>query len=154
MKKLLFAMLCCLMGIVAYGQEVDFTTYKQLIKRGKGIIVCQKDEYRMIIGSLKKPIMSMLIGTSPVTAVGCLDNIIRKGKDELLINRIETVGLGGIRFFLTASGPSENRLFSFSGLNDPVKFKLCEQDIIVMKAAILESGNRLFSSYRLAPLQS
>lgn len=115
------------MGIAAYGQEVDFSTYNQLIKRGKVTIVCQKDEYRMIVGSLKKPKISMLIGTSPETAVGSLDNLLRKGKDETVVTRGETIGFGGVRFSLTVSGPVENRQFSLTGLMTPSSLSLANK---------------------------
>lgn len=141
MKKLILAILCCLIGMASYGQRVDFSTYDHVIKRGKVSIVCHNDEYRMIIGSLKNPKICLLIGMSSESAAESLNRILKKGTDEELLHRAIPVGLGGIRFSMRISGPVTNRTFSMRGLDDPVRFTLSSQDIIAIKQAILDFGH-------------
>ena len=140
MKKLILAILCCLIGMASYGQRVDFSTYDRVIKRGMVSIVCHNDEYRMIIGSLKNPKLSILIGMSPEAAAGCLNSLLRKESNKEFLNRAMPVGLGGVRFAMRMSGPSSNRTFSLRGLDDPIRFTLSSQDIRVMKQAVLDIG--------------
>ena len=138
MKKLILAILCCLIGMASYGQRVDFSTYDHVIKRGKVSIVCHNDEYRMIIGSLKNPKLSILIGMSPEAAVGCLNSLLKKEGNKEFLHRAMPIGLGGIRFSMRMSGPSSNRIFSLNGLDDPVRFSLNAQDIKAITQAILD----------------
>ncbi len=140
MRKLVLAILCCLIGMASYGQRVDFSTYDHVIKRGKVSIVCHNDEYRMIIGSLKNPKLSILMGMSPEAAAGCLNSLLRKEDNKEFLHKAMPVGLGGIRFAMRMSGPSSNRTFSLSGLDDSVRFKMSAQGIKAMKQAILDFG--------------
>ena len=141
MKKLLIAILLFVTGIAVYGQKVDFSTYERVVSRGKVTIVCQTDEYRLIVGSLKNPPTSLLIGTYPQAAVSSLNSLLRKGENEETLRRPLPTTLGGIRFIVTVSGSSNNRTFSLRGMDNPARFKLNAQDIRTMTQAILDRGN-------------
>ena len=43
-------------------QKKDYTTYNVVAKSGNIHIVAKKDDYRMVIGTLKKPMMLFLLG--------------------------------------------------------------------------------------------
>lgn len=142
MKKLLVAMLLLMASIALYGQRVDFSTYDRVAKRGKVTIVCQKEEYRLIVGSLKNPEISLLIGTFPEAAASSLNSLLKKGDNEDSSHITLYTCLGGIRFTITVSGPSANRSFTLRGMDNPVRFRLSSLDIKAMEQAILEGGAR------------
>ena len=139
MKKLIIVILSCLLSLIAFGQEVDFSTYDRVINRGKVTIVCQNQEYRMIVGSLKKPRMSLLLGDGPELAVGNLNRVIAFAKNQQEVVSAETkvsFVFCGELFTLSFSGPDSNRVASFSGTNTPARFSLSMMDIKEIVEAI------------------
>lgn len=90
MKKLIIVILSFLLSLIAFGQEVDFSTYDKLITRGKVTIVCHNQEYRMIVGPLKKPRMSLLLGDGPELAVGNLNRVIDFVQNQVVAESVET----------------------------------------------------------------
>ena len=139
MKKLIIVVLSCLLCLMAFGQEVDFSTYDKVITRGKVTIVCQNQEYRMIVGSLKKPRMALLLGDAPELAVGSLNRIVDFVKNQPEAESTETkvsFALCGELFVLSFSGPDSNRVASFSGTNTPARFSLSMKELKEMIEAI------------------
>ena len=144
MKKLIIVFLSCIMSLMAFGQEVDFSTYDRVITKGKVTIVCHDQEYRMIVGSLKKPRMSLLLGDAPELAVGNLNRIIDFAKNRPEAESAETkvpFVFCGESFSLSFSGPESNRVASFSGTNTPARFSLSMNDLKEIIQVILASPN-------------
>lgn len=141
MKKLFFALLGCMMGMMTMAQPVDFSTYERVIKRGNVTVVSHNDECRLIVGSLKKPRVALPLGYTQDGAVEQLELLLQLDRKKDTYNRPTLVSLFGIRFSSTISGLKSNRVFYFRGLDDPVRFKLATNDITEMKRAIMESRN-------------
>ena len=139
MKRLIIVFLSCIMSLMAFGQEVDISTYDRVITKGKVTIVCHKQEYRMIVGSLKKPRMSLLLGDAPELAVGNLNRIIEfvnnQSKAESEGTKVSYVFCGEL-FALSISGPESNRVIVFEGMNSPARFSLHVLDVKAMKQEI------------------
>lgn len=139
MKKLIIVILMSLTSLIAFGQEVDFSTYDRVITRGKVTIACHNQEYRMIVGSLKKPRMSLLLGDAPALAVGNLNRIfdfIKTQPDTESGKTVVSSVFCGELFSLSISGPDSNRVVSFNGTNTPARFSLSMADLIEMIQAI------------------
>ncbi len=139
MKKLIIVILMSLTSLIAFGQEVDFSTYDKVISRGKVTIVCHDQEYRMIVGSLKKPRMSLLLGDAPELAVGNLNRIIDFAKNqpeaESTEPKVSFVFCGEL-FTLSFSGSESNRVITFDGTNSPGRFSLHLTDLEEIKKGI------------------
>lgn len=139
MKKQILIILSCLLSLVAFGQEVDFSTYERVVTRGKVTIVCLNHEYRMIVGSLKKPRMSLLLGDAPELAIGNLNRIIvfTKNRPEAEPEKTKvSFTFCGELFVLSFSGPESNRVIVFEGMNSPGRFSLNLLDLEEMKQVI------------------
>lgn len=140
MKKLILIMIACLMCLEALGQRVDFSTYERVFHQGKMSIVCQDQEYRLIVGSLSNPRMSLLLGGSPEVAVGNLNrinSIVRSSYvSEAKTAKVSTVFCGEL-FVLTVSGPEPNRTVSFRGMDSPVRFSMSQEGLDEMRHSIV-----------------
>lgn len=62
MKRFLLVLLVLVTSITAYSQKVDFTTYDVVAKAGDVTIIVKDNDYRMIVGSVKKPKLNMMMG--------------------------------------------------------------------------------------------
>lgn len=139
MKKLIIVILISLTSLIAFGQEVDFSTYDKVITRGKVTIVCHDQEYRMIVGSLKNPRMSLLLGDGPELAIGNLNRIIDFSKNRPETESEKTkvsYAFCGELFALSFSGPKSNRVIAFDGMNTRGRFSLHLMDLEEMKQEI------------------
>ncbi len=142
MNKLVLLVLAVLMVCgSAYGQEVDFSLYELVAQRGKISVVTQDGEYRMIVGSLKRPKAALLLGMMPEMAAAQLDHIVAMGTSESYIRQRRSVLFCGETFFFRVSGNGENRCYSFKGLNNAARFSIDEDDIRTLKSAIIEMVN-------------
>ena len=50
-------------------QKVDFTTYDVVAKAGDVSVIVKDNDYRMVVGSVKKPKLNMLMGYSKEQAL-------------------------------------------------------------------------------------
>lgn len=57
-------------------QKVDFTTYDVVAKAGDVSVIVKDNDYRMIIGSVKKPKLNMLMGYSKDQAINRINGIL------------------------------------------------------------------------------
>lgn len=98
----------------------------------------------MIVGSLKNPRMSLLLGDAPGLAVGNLNRIIDFAKNRPEAESAETkvpFVFCGELFSLSFSGPESNRVASFSGTNTPARFSLSMNDLKEIIQVIHASPN-------------
>ncbi len=121
-----------------FGQEVDLTTYELVAKRGNVSVITGNNEYRMVVGSVKNPKMSLFLGVHPEVAATQMDRISKMGETNYQPGEKRTFLLCGEAFSFNASGQGEKRKYSFRGINTPVKFALTEEDVQAIKSAILK----------------
>ena len=77
MKRILLVLLVLVTSITAFAQKtVDFTTYDVVAKAGDVTIIMKDNDYRMIIGSVKKPKLNMVMGYTKEQAASKIDRIL------------------------------------------------------------------------------
>lgn len=65
------------MVVTALAQKtIDFTTYDVVAKAGDVTIIVKDNDYRMVVGSLKKPKLNMVMGYSKEQAASKIDRIL------------------------------------------------------------------------------
>ena len=127
--------------ISAFGQEVDFSAYELVAKRGNVSVVAGNNEYRLIVGSTKKPKASLLLGVHPETAAAQLERISRLGTKPRNPGEQSVFLFCGEPFSYDVSGADSLMVYSFRSTGGPAKFSLSETDIRAFKKAILEKKN-------------
>lgn len=110
--------------------------YDVVAQKGNVTVITKDNDWRMIVGSLKKPKQIFLLGYSKEQAANSIDRIIEIGRDDRYTKKNRNISLYGIsmRITITGSGNSEN--YQFVTDVSKVKFSLTFKDCNVIKAAI------------------
>ena len=140
MKHLLLIAALILTTLSAIGQPVDFTTYDVIAKRGDVSVIVKGDDYRMVVGSLKKPKINLMLGNTKEQAASWIERIATfSAKSSNYAERDRMVALCGVPFFFSVSGAGEDEKYSFKAENSRVQFSLTAKDCRLLKEA-LQSG--------------
>lgn len=139
MKKILFSTLLLLVTTISIcAQKIDFTTYDVVAKRGDVTIIVKDNDYRMIVGSVKKPKLNMLMGYSKDQAINRIDCILDFSK-EGYTKKNRNVSVCGVMFLLTITGEGEKETYHFEASDIKGKFDLSVSDCKQFKQSILAS---------------
>lgn len=138
MRKLLVILSFLFITATNFAQPVDFSTYERVIRRGNVSVVQRGNEYRMIVGSLKKPRICLLLGMSADLAAYHVEHICpRRTNEGFYRNGKRLVSFCGEIFTLSVSGKGEHQTYLFRKLNESPRFSLSSTDISAIKEAIL-----------------
>lgn len=121
--------------ITTFAQKVDFTTYDVVDKVGDVTIIVKDNDYRMIIGSVKKPKLNMLMGYSKEQAIYCIDRILDFSK-EGYTKKNRNVSVCGVMFLLTIKGEDDNEKYHFEASDLKGKIVLSVKDCEQLKKSI------------------
>lgn len=122
MKKLIIIMVLMLNAVSMFAQKtIDFTTYDVVAKAGDVTIIVNDNDWRMVVGSLKKPKINMQFGYSKEQATSRIDRILDFSKDGYS-KKDRNVSVGGVFFQLTITGEGENEKYHFVAVDSKGKF--------------------------------
>lgn len=143
MKRLLLATMVLFMTIltaVAQQQKkIDYTTYDVIAKTGSVTLVVKDNDYRLIVGSLKKPRTALPFGYAKEQVIARLNTIQEYSSEkERYGSKNRHVGFYGSTYVLNITGGGENETFSFKGVDTKGKFKVTTKDCAVLRHAIME----------------
>ena len=122
-----------------FAQTTGFTTCDIVAKAGNVSIIVKDNDYRMIVGTTKKPKLNMTMGFSKEQAISFVDRIIDFSSEDYT-KKNRNVSLYGMMFFLTITGQGENETFHFVEPGKKVKFALSTKDLNQFKKAIENQG--------------
>ncbi len=123
MKKLII-MLLMLNAVSMFAQKtIDFTTYNVVAKAGDVSIIVKDNDYRMVVGSLRKPKLNMVMGYTKEQAASKIDRILDFSK-EGYTKKNRNVSVCGVMFLLNITGEGDNETFHFAALDKKRKFEL------------------------------
>lgn len=119
------------MIVTAFAQKTtDFTTYDVVAKAGDVTIIVKDNDYRMIVGSLKKPKLNMVMGYTKEQAASKIDRIL-DFSNESYTKKDRNVSVCGVMFILSITGEGDNEKYHLEATDKKVKFVLgvaeCEQ---------------------------
>ena len=135
MKRILVVLLVLVTAITAFAQKTDFTTYDVIAKAGDVTIIMKDSDYRMIVGSIKKPKLNMLMGYSKEQAVNCVDRISYFSK-EGYTKKNRNVSVCGVMFLLNIAGEGDDEKYYFTAVDNKGKFTLTKKDILSFKESL------------------
>ena len=124
MKNVL--MICAVlvtMVVTVFAQKTDFTTYDVIAKAGDVTIIMKDNDYRMIVGTVKKPKLNMLMGYSKEQAINRIDRILDFSKGGYT-KKNRNVSVCGVMFLLTITGDGDNEKYHFEATDIKGKIDL------------------------------
>lgn len=138
MKKLLLMLVLMLNAISMFAQKAnDFTTYDLVAKAGDVSIIVKDNDWRMVVGSLKKPKLNMVMGYTKEQAASKIDRILDFSKEGYTKND-RNVSVCGVMFLLNINGAGENEKYHFEATDNKAKFDLSVSDCQSIKNSILQ----------------
>lgn len=135
MKRILVVLLVLVISITVFAQKTDFTTYDVIAKAGDVSIIVKDNDYRMLVGSLKKPKLNMLMGYSKEQAINRIDGILDFSKEGYTKND-RNVSVCGEIFLLNITGKGDNEKYHFDAIDKKVKFSLTVEYCRLLKSKI------------------
>ena len=140
MKKLIILMVLMLNAVSMSAQKaIDFTTYDVIAKAGDVTIIVKDNDYRMVVGSLKKPKLNMVMGYTKEQAASKIDRILDFSIEKYTKNG-RNVSVCGVMFLLNITGEGESEKYHFVAVDKKVKFKLSVKDCNELKESILNDS--------------
>lgn len=136
MKRILVVLLVLVTSITAFAQKtIDFTTYDVVAKAGNVTIIMKDNDYRMVVGPVKKPKLNMLMGYSKDQAINRIDKIMDFSK-EGYTKKNRNVSVCGVMFTLNITGERDSEKYHFTGVDKKVKFDLTTKDCEAFKSEL------------------
>ena len=135
MRKLILLSLLMLNAVSMFAQKVDFTTYDVIAKRGNVTIIMKDNDYRMVVGSVKKPKLNLLMGFSKEQAINRIDCILDFSK-ESYTKKNRNVSVCGVMFLLSITGEGEKETYHFEASGIKGEFSLIVDDFNAFKNAL------------------
>jgi len=107
-------------------------------RRGNVSVVNRNGEYQLVVGALRHPKAALLLGLEAKMAISQLDRISALGAKCNYSDSRRMIQFSGKAFFLNAKGEDSLRVYSFRGIERPIRFSLNETDVRAIKKAVLE----------------
>lgn len=118
-------------------KTIDFTTYDVVAKAGDVTVIVKNNDYRMIVGSVKKPKLNMVMGYTKEQAASTIDRILDFSKSNYT-KKDRNVSVCGVMFLLTITGEGDNEKYHFEATDKKGKFDLSVRDCQSIKNNLLQ----------------
>ena len=140
MKNLSLMLVLMLNAVSMFAQKtIDFTTYGVVAKTGDVTIIVKDNDYRMVVGSLKKPKLNMVMGYTKEQAASKIDRILDFSK-EGYTKKDRNVSVCGVMFLLNITGEGDNEKYHFIAVDKKGKFELSVKDCLLLKKSIEDNS--------------
>ena len=136
-NKFILVMLLLLSSLSMAAQKIDYTTYNVVAKAGDVIVLEKDNDYRMIVGSLKKPKLNMVMGYTKEQAISKIDRILNFS-NEGYTKKDRNVSVCGVMCLLTITGEGNNENYHFVAGDKKAKFDLSVSGCKQLKQSILD----------------
>lgn len=113
-------------------QKKDYTTYDVVAQSGNIHIVAKKDDYRMVIGSLKKSMMVFLLGYTKEQAALRFNRFVEICEDMKYTKKNRHESFCGVDFFLSTEESGNQSYYVFVKNSDKVKCTVINDDILAI----------------------
>lgn len=132
-------MICAMlvtMVVTAFAQKIDYTTYDVLAKAGNANVLVKDNDYRMVVGSLKKPKTTFLLGYSKEQAVQKFERLLEITSKKIYSKEHRHVNFCSVGFYMSNKGKGDNERYLFEKDGERVKFELSKEDVLTFKKSI------------------
>lgn len=132
MKKLLLCVIMiALSAITSFAQKADYTKYDVIAQTNDVSIVVKGNDYRMVVGPLKKPKTVFLLGYSKEQAAQRLQQFIEQADNKNYSNKNRPVTFCGVNLQLTSvDSKAEDVIYDILREDSNVRFRLNKSSLI------------------------
>lgn len=126
MKKVLMicVMLVTMIVTAAAQKTIDYTTYDVVAKAGNVTVLVKDNDYRMVVGSLKKPKISLLLGYSKEQAGQKFDRLLDITGNNNYSAADRQINFCGVGFHLRIKGSGDKERYSLAKDGENVSFPI------------------------------
>lgn len=139
MKPLYLLFTCALLISIAcpgFSQKVDYKTFDVIAKSGNVSIVVKDNDYRMVVGSLKKPKTVFLLGYSKEQASLKIKRLIRICENDKYTKNNRRISFCGCVLHCSVKEKGGQEQYTFVREEGAVKFVLKRGDLLVIREAL------------------
>lgn len=132
MKKLLLSVvMIALSAITSFAQKADYTKYDVIVQTNDVSIVVKDNDYRMVVGPLKKPKTVFLLGYSKEQAAQRLQQFIEQADNKNYSKKNRPVTFCGVNLLLTAmDSKAEDVIYEILREDRNVRFRLNKSSLV------------------------
>ena len=132
MKKLLLCLIMiALSAISLFAQKADYTKYTVLAQTDDVSIVVKGNDYRMVVGRLKKPKTVFLLGYSKEQAAQKLQHFIEQADNKSYSKKNRQVTFCGVNLLLTATDTkADDVIYEILREDRNVRFRLNKSSLV------------------------
>lgn len=132
MKQLLLCVvMIALSAITSLAQKADYTKYDVIVQANDVSVVVKDNDYRMVVGTLKKPKTVFLLGYSKEQAAQRLQQFIEQADNKSYSKKNRPVLFCGVNLQLTAiDSRAEDAIYDILREDNNVKFILNKSSIV------------------------
>lgn len=137
MKKLLLIIVLQLIAVSFSAQNsIDYTTYDLIAKTGDVKVLGKDNDYRMVVGSFKKPKILFLLGYTKEQAAQYFYRLLEiTGNDKYSKNNRQ-INFCGIGLHFTAKGTGDKERYYFAKDGERIGFNLSRSEIELFRKAL------------------
>ena len=131
MKQLIITIALILLStITSFAQKTDYTTYNVITQTKEVSIVVKDNDYRMVVGQLKKPKTTFFLGYSKEQAAQRLHNLLEQADNKNYKSKHRQVRFCGNQLQVTITdSKADDVIYDFAIEGSKVKFTLNKSDI-------------------------
>ena len=137
MRKILISLIITFFITVSvFAQGIDFTTYDVLAKCGDVTVVVKNNDYRMVVGPLKRSTTSFMLGNTKDQAEEAIDKLIEVIEKDQIIRERRTILFCGVPLNFYAVGSGKKVRYLFQRTDSSVKIEITVTDCQTLKQSL------------------
>ena len=135
-NKFILVMLFLLSSLSMTAQKIDFTTYNVVAKAGDVTIVEKSNDYRMVVGSVKKPKATIHLGYSKEQVAQRFSGLLETCNNKDYSKSERQIRFCGVGFHITIKGSGDKEHYTFTKDGEKVSFDLSKSDVLSFKNSL------------------
>lgn len=131
MKKLLLCVIVIVLSaITLFAQKTDYTKYDVIAQANEVSIVVKDNDYRMVVGQLKKPKTVFFLGYSKDQAAQRFHHLLEQADNKSYSSNYRQIKFCGANLQMMVTDPkADDAIYDFVMGDSSVKFTLNKSDI-------------------------
>lgn len=133
-------MICALlvtMMVTAFAQKtIDYTTYDLIAKAANVTVLVKDNDYRMVVGSLKKPKTTFLLGFSKEQAAHKFERLLEITSNDKYSKNDRQINFCGVGLHFTAKGSGDKERYCYAKDGEKIGFDLSRSEIEAFKKSL------------------
>lgn len=125
------------MVVTVFAQKtIDYTTYDVIAKASNVTVLVKDNDYRMVVGSLKKPKATFLLGYTKEQVVQKFERVLEITGNENYSKDDRQINFCGIVLHFTAKGSGDKERYGYAKDGEKIGFDLSRSKIASFKKTL------------------